>query len=75
MLFRSEETMTNSSKFSSLDVNGRTWAVAAAAPTTGTWKVGDMVYNNAPAAGGKIGWVCTVAGTPGTWKAWGVIDP
>lgn len=45
----------------------------AAAPTTGTWAVGEIVYNNAPATAGYIGWVCTVAGTPGTWKPFGVI--
>lgn len=45
-----------------------------AAPTTGTWNIGDTVKNSAPAeaggAGSKyviIGWICTVAGTPGTW--------
>jgi hypothetical protein len=40
-----------------------------AAPTTGTWLQGDVVMNSAPAAGGTPGWVCVVAGTPGTWKA------
>ena len=44
------------------------------APTTGTWVVGDIVYNSAPAAGGFIGWVCTTAGTPGTWKTFGAIS-
>ena len=39
-----------------------------AAPTTGTWAVGDRVWKTAPAAGGAPGWVCTTAGTPGTWK-------
>lgn len=45
-----------------------------AAPTTGDWAVGDFIKNTAPAeaggAGSKyviIGWICTVAGTPGTW--------
>jgi hypothetical protein len=45
-----------------------------AAPTTGTWAVGDFVKNSAPAeagvAGSKYivaGWTCLVAGTPGTW--------
>lgn len=47
---------------------------ASAAPTTGTWLVGDKVWNSAPTASGKIGWVCVTAGTPGTWKAFGVID-
>jgi hypothetical protein len=41
----------------------------AAAPGAGTWAVGDIVWNTAPAAGGAPGWVCTGAGTPGTWKA------
>lgn len=44
-----------------------------AAPTTGTWVVGDKVHNTAPAAGGTVGWVCTTAGTPGTWKTFGTI--
>jgi hypothetical protein len=46
-----------------------------AAPTTGTWARGDIRFNSSPSAGGKVGWVCTTAGTPGTWKAFGVIDP
>lgn len=46
-----------------------------AAPTTGTYAVGDFVLNSTPAelgsAGSKYiihGWRCTVSGTPGTWK-------
>lgn len=46
----------------------------SAAPTTGTWQVGDIVYNDTPAAGGFIGWVCVTAGTPGTWKTFGAIS-
>jgi hypothetical protein len=42
---------------------------ASAAPTTGTWFVGDLTWNVAPVAGGTPGWVCTAAGVPGTWKA------
>ena len=43
-------------------------------PTTGTYKVGDMVYKTSPVTGGNIGWVCTEAGTPGTWMEIGVAD-
>lgn len=39
-----------------------------AAPTAGAYVVGDVVINSAPAAGGVFAWVCTTAGTPGTWK-------
>ena len=52
----------------------RTWSSGAAAPTTGTWAQGDVCWNTGPAAEGKVGWVCVVAGSPGTWKAFGVID-
>jgi hypothetical protein len=45
----------------------------SAAPTTGRWSVGDIVYNSTPTAGGNIGWVCVTAGSPGTWKAFGTI--
>lgn len=46
---------------------------AAAAPTTGAHRQGDIVYNTAVAAGGYLGWICTTAGTPGTWKTFGAI--
>lgn len=42
-----------------------------AAPTTGTWRVTDVVMNSAPTIGQPKGWVCTVAGTPGTWVSLG----
>jgi hypothetical protein len=44
-----------------------TWG--SAAPATGAWVKGDVVWNTGVAAGGSPGWVCTTAGTPGTWKA------
>lgn len=53
---------------------GRVVIFTAAAPTTGTWAKGDLAFNNLPAAGGFIGWVCTTAGSPGTWKTWGAIS-
>jgi hypothetical protein len=43
----------------------------SAAPTNGTWRVGDAVINSAPAVGSPKGWRCTVAGTPGTWVSEG----
>jgi len=47
---------------------------ASAAPVGGYHYVGSVVFDTSPSAGGKIGWVCTNSGTPGTWKAFGVID-
>jgi hypothetical protein len=43
-----------------------TWA--SAAPTSGTWTVGSIVYNSAPSSGAEIGWVCTNASGAGTWS-------
>lgn len=48
--------------------------VGTAAPTAGTWAKGRVVYDATPDASGFIGWVCTTAGTPGTWKTFGAIS-
>ena len=46
----------------------------SAAPTTGAWVQGQIVWNTAPTAGGFAGWICTASGTPGTWKTFGAIS-
>lgn len=46
---------------------------AVAAPTTGAWLRGDIVWNVEPSAGGYAGWICVTSGTPGTWKEFGAI--
>ena len=61
--------------FVGLNANARQITYGSAAPTTGEWARGDIVFNNAPSANGRIGWVCVTGGTPGTWKPWGAIDP
>lgn len=50
------------------------YAALTAAPTTGEFQKGDVVWNSSPSelgAGGSkymvIGWLCTVAGSPGTF--------
>jgi hypothetical protein len=43
-------------------------------PETGTFKQGDIVYNNNAIATGYVGWVCVRGGTPGEWKAFGQIS-
>lgn len=54
-------------------IPGRKTAYGTSAPTVGTWSAGDTVYHTSPIAGGFMGWICTVAGTPGTWKTFGAI--
>ena len=57
----------------SLLVSGHSVQYGTAAPITGTWAQGDIVYNSTPTAGGNIGWVCTTGGTSGTWYEFGEI--
>jgi hypothetical protein len=47
----------------------------ASPPITGTWSVSDVFSNSAPVPGGTPGWVCTTAGSPGTWKAMANLAP
>ena len=40
-------------------------------PTTGTYKVGDIIIKTTQVAGTAIGWICVEAGTPGIWAEFG----
>ena len=42
---------------------------STAAPTTGTWLRGDVVWRSDATSGQNAGWMCTASGTPGTWRA------
>lgn len=45
-----------------------------AEPTAGVHRAGDIAINSAPAVGEPFAWICTVAGTPGTWNALAEIE-
>jgi hypothetical protein len=49
-------------------------AYSSAAPTAGTWVVGDRVFNTVPSIADPNWWECTTSGTPGTWTARGGIS-
>jgi hypothetical protein len=53
-----------------VDYGGLTTGV----PTTGYRRKGQFAYESAPAAAGYMGYVCTVAGAPGTHKGFGTIQ-
>lgn len=50
------------------------WTYAVAAPVAGAHLVGDIVWNSSPVSGGFVGFICTGAGSPGTWKTFGAIS-
>ena len=41
-------------------------------PTTGSWTVGDIVYNSSPTQGSCVGWICI--SSPCEWKEFGMIN-
>lgn len=51
--------------------SSRTLIKKNVAPTTGYHEVGEIAYNSNPNNPKNVGWVCTVAGNPGTWVAFG----
>jgi hypothetical protein len=58
--------------------HGRTVTYRSAAPTSGAWARGDVIFNASPSPGGNVGWVCTKGGTAGVdaaFKPFGAIDP
>ena len=65
--------LLDSGDYAGFSYNTQKEAQGSAAPTDGDWLVGDKVYNSSPTASGTIGWVCVAAGTPGTWKVFGII--
>ena len=53
--------------------SGKKMESAIAAPVDGSYKLGDIVWNNAPRPSGYVGWICVREGTPGEWSPFGLI--
>lgn len=54
-------------------INNKIQLSADAPPRSGTYGVGDIVWNSAPTVGRFVGWVCLKAGSPGSWFPFGEI--
>jgi hypothetical protein len=55
-------------------IENKKFEVGSAAPTSGTYRKGDMVWNNDPKPTGYVGWICVREGAPGEWKTFGQIS-
>lgn len=59
------------------DQRGNSWnpyvSFGIAAPASGAWIRGDIVYNTSASASGNAGWICVTSGSPGTWKTFATI--
>ena len=56
-----------------VSIGGKKFTNGVTYPTTGMYQVGDMCWNTKPVPGGYVGWICILAGTPGTWVPFGAI--
>jgi hypothetical protein len=54
-------------------INNKLQISAKEPPKTGTYGVGDIVWNSGPRVNQYVGWVCLRAGSPGSWFPFGEI--
>lgn len=54
-------------------LNNRLHIYSENPPSSGSYQLGDIVWNSIPRPGGNLGWVCTRAGAPGVWHRFGDI--
>lgn len=69
-IFKSPQAFKNNS-YKNIGMLGRTEIYLTSIPVTGTYGVGDRVINSNPSVGQPKSWVCTVAGSPGTFVSEG----
>ena len=55
-------------------IQNKKFTVGSHPPTTGPHLSGDVVWNSDPQPTGYVGWVCVRPGSPGDWKAFGLIQ-
>ncbi|NBP58007.1 hypothetical protein EBU71_16010 [bacterium] len=58
-----------------LNLNSQQIISAQSAPVIGSWRKGDICFNNNPEMESYIGWVCVRDGEPGLWCPFGLIMP
>lgn len=49
------------------------YEVGSGEPQTGSYRKGDIIWNDNPQPTGWVGWICIRDGSPGTWKPFGQI--
>ncbi len=57
-----------------VSIGNKKFTNGMAAPTTGSFQIGDICWNTKPQANSYVGWVCVAAGDPGEWLPFGSIN-
>jgi len=67
------DDLPDSAMIATIGVNGKMISSTSGVPSDAdqTYEIGDRAYNQSPAVGQPKSWVCTVAGSPGTWTSEG----
>lgn len=58
----------------SIKFANKKFEVAHNYPTQGTYRRGDIVWNDEPSPNTWVGWICVADGSPGEWKPFGQIS-
>lgn len=58
----------------SVRLHNRLFTQSDAPPSSGSYQLGDIVWNQSPTIGGAIGWVCIKSGSPGLWAKFGNVS-
>lgn len=53
--------------------NGKLQKYDSNKPSSGEFNKGDIIWNNEPAVGNYVGWICIKSGNPGNWEPFGKI--
>lgn len=56
-----------------MKMGNRLFANGDAAPSSGQYQKGDIVWNSNPKEDAHVGWICIAGGAPGTWRPFGKI--
>jgi len=67
------ETDVDLSVAGPIRIQDKKFEVSNNEPTSGSYKIGDIVWNDNPKPTGYVGWICIKQGTPGQWKPFGQI--
>lgn len=55
-------------------IENKKFEVGSQSPSSGTYVQGDIIWNSNPQPTGYVGWICVRPGSPGEWKAFGLIQ-
>lgn len=56
-----------------ISFNNKKFITGVTIPTSGSFLIGDICWNENPKDTSYVGWICISSGTPGEWKPFGLI--